>query len=416
MATASANPTFTLKTILQHKAFRTIWLAQLVSIFGDFLALFGVIIYITFSLHGTAVDVTAVTIAWILPFTIIGPVAGVFVDHWNVKAVMIASDLIRAALIVTLVFATDVWHICLILAALTTVSSFFAPAQSVTVRCVVPSEGLLAANAMLSQAFYVVRIISPYAAAALAKLLTVKACYYFDSASFVFSALMISTLVVVRPARADSGDKTLKSLTQDFLAGNKFIFTHASLAFVFMAMALAMFVMSSFSPLISIYIRDGLNAGPGTFGIISAMVGVGLVVGGALVTKLVRTRSKSHVVLVGLLGLGAGTALLGLFKSVVVAGVSTFAMGFAIAFVLVPAQTLSQQETPPSMVGRVTSSFMSLISVSQVLGLLLSGVLAEKLGVRLLFIACAAALAMIAGAGYTMLRAKNPATETAPSA
>ena len=86
MATASATPTFTLKTILQHKPFRKLWLAQFVSVFGDFLALFGVIMYITFTLHGTALDVAAVTIAWLLPLTIVGPVAGVFVDHWNVKA------------------------------------------------------------------------------------------------------------------------------------------------------------------------------------------------------------------------------------------------------------------------------------------------------------------------------------------
>src|SRR5437868_8940860 len=98
---------YTLKTILRFKPFRTLWLAQFVSIFGDFLALFGVISLITFHWHGTAVQVTAVTIAYALPLAIIGPVAGVFVDHWNVKVTMITSDLVRAALIVLLVFATD---------------------------------------------------------------------------------------------------------------------------------------------------------------------------------------------------------------------------------------------------------------------------------------------------------------------
>src|SRR5690242_10906806 len=140
------------QSILRDAPFRTLWLAQLVSIFGDFLALFGVISLITFRMHGTAVQVTAVTIAYILPLALISPVAGVFVDHWNVKRLMIASDLIRAALILLLVFVWDVTQICVIFAALSTVSSFFAPAQSVTVRTCVPLEGLLAANAMLTQA------------------------------------------------------------------------------------------------------------------------------------------------------------------------------------------------------------------------------------------------------------------------
>src|SRR5690349_21756374 len=105
---------YTLKTILRHKPFRTLWLAQFVSVFGDFLALFGVISLITFRWHGTAMQVTTVTIAYILPLAIIGPVAGVFVDHWNVKRLMIASDLIRAALITMLVVVHDVPQICAI--------------------------------------------------------------------------------------------------------------------------------------------------------------------------------------------------------------------------------------------------------------------------------------------------------------
>ena len=102
MAASNPAPSFTQKTILQHRPFRTLWLAQFVSIFGDFLALFGVISLITFRLHGTALQVTAVTIAYVLPLAVISPVAGVFVDHWNVKRVMIASDMIRAILIVLL--------------------------------------------------------------------------------------------------------------------------------------------------------------------------------------------------------------------------------------------------------------------------------------------------------------------------
>jgi MFS family permease len=407
--TISPTP-YTLKTILRHKSFRTLWLAQFVSVFGDFLALFGVISLITFRWHGTAVQVTTVTIAYILPLAIIGPVAGVFVDHWNVKRLMIASDLIRAVLILMLVFVHDVTQISIIFLLMSAVSSFFVPAQSVTIRTVVPPEGLLAANAMMAQAFYLVRLLSPAAAGALVAWLTEKSCFYLDVVSFVFSAAMISGLVVLRPARSQ-GEKTVKSLTQDFLAGNKFIFTHAGLAFVFIAMAVAMFVLSSFSPLISIYIRDTLHAGTIMFGAVSAMVGVGMIVGTQLVTRLARNRSKANVVLGGLFSLGIGAALLGAFRNSPLAGLSTFTMGLAIAFVWIPAQTMSQQETPPTMVGRVSSTFMSLISISQVFGLLLSGYLAQKLGIRSVFMACAGVLAVISAIGYLTMHGRHAAPE-----
>jgi DHA3 family macrolide efflux protein-like MFS transporter len=411
-ATTTPAP-FTIKTILKHKPFRTLWMAQFVSIFGDFLALFGVISLITFRWHGTPVQVTTVTIAFVLPMALISPIAGVFVDHWNVKRLMIASDLVRAGLILMLVFAHNVPQIAAIFIVLSSVSSFFAPAQSVTLRTIVPPEGLLAANALMMQAFYIVRLLSPAAAGGLVAWLTEKSCFYLDVASFIFSAAMISGLSIIRPPRSQD-EKSVKSLTQDFIDGNKFIFTHAGLAFVFIAMAIAMFVLSSFSPLISIYIRDSLHAGSFMFGAISATVGVGMIVGTQLVTRIAGTGSKSSVVLGGLFSLGLGAGLLGAFRNTPMAALSTFTMGLAIAFVWIPAQTMSQQETPPPMVGRVTSTFMSLISFSQVFGLLLSGYLAQRLGIRAVFIACAGVLAVISTGGYFLMQGRP--SQTARSA
>jgi MFS transporter, DHA3 family, macrolide efflux protein len=411
MATSPIASAYTQKTILQHKPFRTLWLAQFVSIFGDFLALFGVISLITFRLHGTAVQVTAVTISYVLPLAVISPIAGVFVDHWNVKRVMIASDIIRAVLISMLVFVTDVGQICVIFAILSTLSSFFAPAQSVTTRTIVPTDSLLAANTMMMQAFYIVRLLSPFAAGTLIWAVGEKACFYLDTASFLFSAFMISSLTIVRPQR-QSSEKTLNSLTQDFLEGNRFIFTHTGLTFVFVAMGVAMFVLSSFSPLISIYIRDSLHAGSFTFGFISAMVGIGLIAGAQLVPKLTQL-SRVQVVLGGLFGLGFSAALLGAIRLTPLAAISTFVMGFAISFVLIPAQTMSQQETPPPLMGRVSSTFMSLISLSQVLGLLLSGYLAKIMGVRVLFITSGGGLILIAGAAYVAMRGRTIQSKSA---
>jgi MFS family permease len=115
----------------------------------------------------------------------------------------------------------------------------------------------------------------------------------------------------------------------------------------------------------------------------------------------------------GLFVLGVGAAVLGVFHNIPTAALSTFTMGFAIAFVLVPAQTMSQQETPPQMIGRVSSSFMSLISFAQVLGLMLSGYLAQRLGIRPLFMASAGVLALIAGTGYLMIRGTSAPVRTA---
>jgi predicted MFS family arabinose efflux permease len=169
-----------------------------------------------------------------------------------------------------------------------------------------------------------------------------------------------------------------------------------------------MLVMSAFTPLISIYVRDSLAAGPGFYGFASAMIGVGLIAGTMILTRVAGNLPPRNIVLFGLLGSGLGAALLGLFPYAWMAAASTFTLGFAIAFVIVPAQTLTQQDTPRDMVGRVSSSFMSLIALSQALGMVFSGYLAHLLGLRPLFVTCAGVLALLAGAGYMVVRARSP--------
>jgi len=183
---ASAPAPLSLRDVLKISGFKRLWLAQVVSILGDFLAVFGVITLITFKWHGTPLQVTNVMIAFIIPMALVGPLAGVFVDRWNVKRTMIASDLIRAVLILGLVFVTRLEHIYVIFFAVATVSSFFAPSQSVTLRALVPMNGLMSANALMSQAFYTMRIIAPAMAGLLVYWLGYNSCFYLDTVSFVF--------------------------------------------------------------------------------------------------------------------------------------------------------------------------------------------------------------------------------------
>ena len=157
----------TIREVLQLRPVRRLWLAQIVSVFGDFLAIFAVLSYVSFNLHATAAQVTGISVAFMIPFALIGPVAGVFVDRWNVKRTMIGSDLIRAVLALGLVFTTSLGQVYVILFLLSAVSAFFVPAQTVTLRTIVPREGLLAANSLVQQAFQVMRIFSPALAGAM---------------------------------------------------------------------------------------------------------------------------------------------------------------------------------------------------------------------------------------------------------
>lgn len=406
----------TIREVLKLKPVRRLWAAQVVSVFGDFLAIFAVLSYVSFNLHASAAQVTFISIAFMIPFAIIGPVAGVFVDRWNVKRTMIASDLIRAALALSLVFAGSLGQIYAILFLLSAVSTFFVPAQSVTLRTVVPPHGLLAANALVQQAFQVMRIISPALAGAMVAWFGASSCYYIDTLSFVFSASMIATLLIARVPVAPSKDShPLRAVLDDLFAGMKFIFTHPTISFVILAIAAGMFAVSCFGPLIAVYVRDELQANSLAFGIINSLIGVGMIVGTIVLSRFAKQVSKTHLALWGLFTMGAFVVVMAAFKTIAAAAAGMLGLGIGVIFVIVSAQTIMQGQTPVELVGRVSGSFMAVLSLAQLVGLVISGSLAQALGIRNLFFASAVMLFLITALGYFRLPQAQEAPIAAPT-
>jgi len=414
----AAQPTpLSFGEVLKNHGLRRLWIGQVVSIFGDFLAIFAIFAIISFRMHGTPTEVSLVLISYLVPFAFISPLAGVFVDRWNLKRTMIGSDLIRAVLCSLLLFVSHPWQIYAILFALSTVSTFFVPAQSVTIRTIVPREGLMSANALIQQAFFVMQIIAPAIASALVAAAGPNLCFWLDMASFVVSAGMISTITIRRETTATQ--QHVGSVIHEMNAGAKFIFTHPTISFVVTAISAGMFAVRCFGALIAVYVRDVLRAGTGLFGALSSLVGVGMIVGTQFIHRFARNRSKAHVVVGGLLGMGLAIAMIAAIPTTPAAVAGMLVMGFCAAFLMVPSQTLLQEETPPHLLGRVGGSMMSVMMGSQVVGLSIAGPVAQAIGIRNLYFASAALLMLIAAAGHFKLRnhvAPQPKSESAETA
>jgi MFS family permease len=397
----------TLREVLRLTVMRRVFYAQVVSLLGDFLAIFAVISVVTYRMHGTPAQVTGVQFSYMLPLALLGPLSGVFVDRWPLKPTLVVSDLLRAAFVLLLFVSTSMWQIYVILGLLSAVSSFFAPAQSVTIRSHVPPNGLISANSLMQMAMLGARIIGPAAAGALVAAFGPRVCYAVDFGSFIVSALLIGSVTIVRPHSEPSpqgaGRGRVAAILHDMGEGIRFIFHHAAISFVVMAMAAGTFVMGCFGPLIAIYVREWLHAQAGVFGAVSAMVGLGMLAGMPLVRRVSGAVPGSMLVLAGLAGIGLGALLLGALPWVAMSMLACFTLGFAFAAIIVPAQSLMQQETPPKLMGRISSTVMSVVFFAQLIGLALSGVLAQGVGVRAVFFLCAAIAWTLTGAGKLLL-------------
>jgi len=352
-----------------------------------------------------------------VPIAILGILAGVFVDRWPLKRTLVSSDIIRGFLCLLLLVSTQIWHFYLILAAISVVSSFFGPAQGVVIREAVPFHGLRSSNALMQQVMFMMRIVGPAAAGMLVAAFGPKLCYWLDAASFFASASFIASVAIKRSAAVHkhtaAEDKgAIAKIWHDMQQGMNFILHHAGLLFVILAMSAGMFIMGCFGPLIAVYVRDSVHANTTVYGWASAMIGVGMLVGvNGLNTYGAKIRN-TVLVYTGLLGIAVGLLVLFSITDVWSTLLGDFLIGCSVAGIIIPAQTLMQQETPPELLGRVGSTFMSCIFTAQILGLLLSGALGQFTSVRNVFAICAAMLLLLTLAGKLFMEPKTTPTSS----
>jgi MFS family permease len=359
-------------------------------------------------MHGTAEDVTLVMVAFLAPLALVGPIAGVFVDRWNPRLTMIASDVTRGLLIILLAFTSHLWQIYVIFFALSTVSSFFMPAQSVTVPILVKREGLMAASGLMQQTMQFVRIFAPAAASALVGWFGEASCYYADSLTFFISAAILLTLSYHRPPAAST--RGLSAVLRDLGDGMKFILTHPTYSFVIISMTAGMFAIAAFGALLSVYVRDVLHSGKNLFGALGSLIGAGSITGAVVVQKLAKGRAGASMVSIGLGGVGAFILIMAVLRTPVAALAGAFGIGLSVAFIMVAATALLQADTPPEMRGRVSSSSMSLIAMAQGVAMVFAGGWATRYGIVNLFYGSAVMLFLVMTAGILRLRkAPQPA-------
>jgi DHA3 family macrolide efflux protein-like MFS transporter len=443
--------------VLRIPIMRRLFYAQIVSTFGDFLALFAIINFLTFQLHAVPEQVTGLQIAYLLPIAVLGIIAGVFVDRWPLKVTLVASDFSRAVLCLLLLFAgrgTGRWgahglaEFYGIMAAISVFSSFFSPAQGVVIRSAVPLHGLRSSQALMQQVLFGMRIVGPAIAGVLYKYLGARVCYMGDSLSFLASGTLIASLAISRamsiapsPAgtAAEAATKLDAAVTQetapapaskigtasggglasilpDMKQGLGFIAGHRGVLFVTAALAAAMFIIGCFGPLIAIYVRDTVHASTGVYAWASGLIGAGMFVGVNLLNTKGKHIANTVLVFSGLLGIALGLVFLAGLHSIWSTLLADFIIGVSVSGVVVPANVLVQQETPPALLGRVGSTTMSLIFSAQIVGLVLSGQLADRIGVRHVFAWCAVLLVVLVFAGRMLVGAAGATGPGSPAA
>ncbi len=356
--------------LMQDARFSAFWLGQAISMFGDRLHQIA-LGFIVGDATGSPVAVGLVFFAAALPNLLLSPIAGTFVDRWDQKRVMVASDLIRAGLVVLIPLAVQVqiWLVYPLVFLITTVSLFFRPARVAVVPRIVAPDDLLAANSALWTAESLADIAGyPLAGIFVAVLgAEVALAFWVDAATYVVSAVLISTLVVppvvrvIVPRLGSAVDAFMEELRSGWavmrqhpqLLQNTLISTVAQLSIGATLAVTITFATEAFG---NRYLAPAEN-----WAAIEAMIGVGNLIGGVAVGLLGAHFRKGRMVVSGFLSMGIATVILGLSSALPVALIAAGVIGIANLVYVVPTQTIFGEVTPPGYLGRVVAFRGSLV-------------------------------------------------------
>ena len=388
--------------------FAAYWLAQTISLFGDRLhqVALGVLVYaVTNSPLATGLVFLAAT----LPNILLGPIAGTFVDRWEHKRVMIASDLIRAALVVAIPFAAqmDVLYVYPLVFAITAVSLFFRPAKVALLPRIVAEEDVMAANSATWTADTLADIIGfPIAGLFVAFLGTAAGslglAFFADSATYLLSALLLAG-VAVAPLVRDTAPRVgnaLRNFLAELGAGWQFLRGKPALIQNTLISTLAQMMVGVTLALTVVYARDALDgttiAYPQNYAALETAIGVGNLIGGLAVGFIGARLKKGWLVVGGFVVMGLATIVLGLTADVRIALAAAGIIGIANLVYIIPTQTIFIELTPIELMGRVIAFRSSLVFGAMTLAMAISGVMAESVPVGLV-IAGFGALTVVGG-------------------
>jgi len=373
---------------LINRTFTLLSIGQAISNMGDFVYSTTLLIWV-FALGGSAAAVSGVLVAEYVPYFVLGPLAGVFVDRWNRLHTMLASDLARMCIALLPLFVPGFLHLPAIYTSvffISCISRFFMPARSALTQVIVAQEqqGQAASVGQVTQALAIV--VGPALASPLYFLVGPVSAVLMNAASFGVSALFLWRIrvpeidLVPSKSRTDSLERAeqpggARAVINEMLTGFALVLKTRVLLIVTLLAMIAMFGAGAINSLEIVYISQRLHANPDLYGYLSAASGLGTLIGAVICGLLVK-RIPSRSMLAGsLILIGGGIVIYALQTWVPLAIVLSFLLGFPQAGINIGLAPLLMQATPRRFMGRVQAVFMTATYAASLLAIALCGVL-----------------------------------------
>lgn len=375
MQAASNRPTGML-------AFTIVWLGQIVSVLATNMTHFALTIWV-YDKTGSATALGLVQVFFITPFLIISPFAGVMVDRYNRKLMMMLSDLgagmaTVAILVLQALGWLQVWHLFVTAAIAGTFQAFQWPAYSAAISTMVPKAQYGRANGMMSLVEAGPGVLSPILAGALLPIITLTGIMLFDVVTFVFAIMALMLVVVPQPKVSEAGQQARGSVIQEAAFGFRYLFARPSLLGLQLVFLCGNLMAGLGFTVLAPMILARTNSSEVTLGSVQSVGAIGGIVGGVLMSAWGGPKRRVHGVLMGwIVGGLFMQALMGWGQSLGVWAIASFIGGLTIPLVNGSNQAIYQAKVPPDVQGRVFAARRLIAWITQPLSPIIAGPLAD---------------------------------------
>ena len=403
--------------VLRNGNFLALWSGQVFSQLGDkvYLVLMIALISSRFQTGNQSISgwVSAIMMAFTIPAILFGSIAGVFVDRWSKKAVLVSTNLLRGSLVLSiplLLGLTQDWAplaglpvgfgILLGLSFLiSTLTQFFAPAEQAAIPLVVERRHLLPANSLYTttmMALVVVGFAVGEPLLAVADTLTVQLGGGLNlgremvvGGSYAIAGILL--LLLKTDEKQPYTEQEPPHVLQDLRDGLQYLGQNSRIRTALIQLVI---LFSVFAALTVLAVRmaeviPGLKSSQ--FGFLLAAAGVGIALGATLLGQYGQRFSHTQLSLYGSMGMAASLICLSVFtKQLWIVLLLITLIGSFGALVAIPMQTTIQKETPPEMHGKVFGLQNNVINIALSLPLALAGVAETFIGLQAVFLSLAA--------------------------
>jgi DHA3 family macrolide efflux protein-like MFS transporter len=391
-----------------RSSFFTIWGGQALSILGSQLVQFALIWHLTVQ-TGSATVLATASLVGMLPNVILGPLVGTLVDRWNRRWIMLLADstIALATIVLAVLFALDTaatWHIYVVMFIRSLASSFHANAMSASTSLMVPVEHLTRIQGINQMLNGGLNVVSAPVGALLLGVLPIQGILAIDVVTALLAILPLFFIQIPQPgriAREWAQREARATVWQDFKAGLRYMLGWPGLLMVGLMAVMINFVFMPAFSLLPLLVKDYFGGDAIQLGWVECAIGIGVILGGALLGVWGGFKRKVLTSMMGLMGLGAGTLILALAPSsaMLLAVGAALLMGLMNPITNGPIFAIIQSSVEPDMQARIFSLLSSVGGGMAPIGLMIAGPVADRVGIQAWFLLAGLVCVLMALAG-----------------